>query len=331
MSETTQTGSQEAVSDEDRVIAMFGLDDDGENTADHGDDGEADQPEQGAAPEEDSDQPETEDDGDNPPDDVALIDPPVSLAKEFHEHWANVPPPLAKAIAELDNARTLEVRRSQTERAEAVRQAQQIAGEVAQERAYLQQHLLPALQEVNKRLQVDYSPEAMAELARTNPAQWAEKVAERDRLGAMQQAMQAEQQRTDALVIQGEMQRLAEAAPEIRDQKVGTKVLEDWAGTAMEHGFTQREMAEVKDHRVFLVLRDLHQTKQKLAEYEKARAAPVKNAVRNAPNRAPTNAGRPRPETGNQVVGRRQIMQAARSGDERSQIAAVEAMFGLKG
>ena len=143
--------------------------------------------------------------------------------------------------------------------------------------------------------------------------------------------MQAEQERTDKLVIQGELQRLAEAAPEIRDQKVGTKVLSDWATEAVAHGFTQREMAEVKDHRVFLVLRELHQTKQKLAEYETARAAPAKNAVRPALNRPPANAGRPRPDSGQQVVGRRQIMQAARSNDERAQIAAVEAMFGLKG
>ncbi len=328
MSETTQTGGQEAVSDEDRVIAMFGLDDDGENSAPPSDADDAEQPLEGAAPDEESDQPETEDGSDEAQ--PAPIDPPAFWTKEAKEHWESIPPSTQEYLVQREAERNAVVEQSQRESAEARRAAQQLAGEVAQERAYLQQHLLPALQEVNKRLQVDYSPEAMAELARTNPAQWAERVAERDRLGAMQQAMLAEQQRTDQLVIQGEMQRLAEAAPEIRDQKVGTKVLADWAGVALAHGFTQREMAEVKDHRVFLVLRELHQTKQKLAEYETAKTAPARNAVRPVVSR-PVNASRPRPETGNQVVGRRQIMQAARSGDERSQIAAVEAMFGLKG
>jgi hypothetical protein len=150
MSETNQTGSQEAVSDEDRVIAMFGLDDAGENTAESSDADDAEQPDEGAAPDDESDQPETEEGDDEAQ--TASIDPPTFWTKEAKEHWDAIPPSTQEYLVQREAERNSEVERSQRESAEARRAAQQLAGEVAQERAYLQQHLLPALQEVNKRL-----------------------------------------------------------------------------------------------------------------------------------------------------------------------------------
>jgi hypothetical protein len=326
MSETTQTDAQQGGSEEDRVLAMLGLDAEG-NASDR-DAEDAEQPEQGAAPEK-SDQPETKDAETEPPE-TAPIEPPQFWTKEAKEHWDAIPAETQKYLATREAERDAEVRRSQNTAAETRQQAERLAGEIAQERAYLTQHLVPAIQAVNQRLSVDYSPEGLAELARTNPAEWAAKVAERDNLIAMSQQLQAEQNRTDQIAIQGEMARLVAAVPEMADPAQGRKAMADWASLAVEKGFTQQEMAAVKDHRVFLVLRDLAQAKAELAALKSAKEAPARKAVQPVVTR-PVNATRPRPETGNRALSRDVIMKAARSSSNDAQVAVMEQMLGLKG
>lgn len=328
MSETTNTEGQEALSDEDRVVAMFGLDD-AQESAPQGDAGETEQAEQAAAPG-DPDQPETEDAGDGPQD-AATTEPPAFWSKEAKEHWAAIPPSTQAYLVHRESERDAEVKRAQTETVETRRAAQQLTTEIAQERAYLTQQLGPAIQEVTQRLNGEFSPAAMRELAIKDPAGWAVKHAERENMIAAHAAMQAEQQRTDALVLQGELARLEAIAPEFREQDKRQKLLSDWAAQAQPHGFTPQELAAVKDHRVFSVLRELASTKAELAAMKAAKELPARKAVQPVVGRPPLNANRARPETGSQQMGRRQILDAARSGDSARQIAAVEAMFGLKG
>ncbi len=327
MSETNQV--QQEISEEDRVIAMFGLDGaEEQDTQDQGDADAEEQAEQAASPDEESDQTETEDEGDEAR--PAPIDPPTFWAKEAKEQWDAIPPSIQGYLVQREAERSAEVERAQRDSAESRRQAQQLAGEIAQERVYLNQHLVPAIQEVTRRLTGDYSPESMAELARTNPAERAAKVAERDKMVAMHAALDAEQKRTDAMALQGELARLAEAAPELRSQD-GQKAMAEWASHAQHHGFTPQELAMVKDHRVFLVLRELDQTKRELAALKSAKEAPVKKAVQTVVSRQPTNANRPRQDSAPREMGRRQIMEAARSRDASAQEAAVAAMFNLRG
>ena len=325
MSETNQSGGQEAQPEEIRVLAMLGLENDDDQSESQGDEGEEDQPEQGAASEED--QPEKQNDSDEAQD--APIDPPEFWAKEAKEHWAEIPPSTREYIVQRESERNSVVEQSQRESAEARRQAHQLAGEMAQERAYLSQQLVPVLNEVGRRLQGDYSPETMADLARTNPAEYVAKLGERDKMMATHAALQAEHQRSEQLILQGELARLAEAAPEVREK--GTAPLAEWSKHAQQHGFTPQELGAVKDHRVFLVLRDLAQTKAELAALKAAKDAPARKAVQSVVTRAPVNASRARSEGNTQQWGRRQIMQAARSGDADAQAEAVAAMFGLKG
>lgn len=324
MSETNQTDSQQAGSDEDRILSMLGLD---EDTAPAGDSEDAEQPEQGAAPPE-GDQPETEDAQAEPPE-TAPIEPPQFWTKDAKANWDAIPAETKQYIVEREAERDAEVRRSQNAAADARKQAETFAQEVAQERAYLSQHLVPAIQEVSKRLQGDYSPTALAELARTNPAAYVEKVAERDRLMEMRDAMMQEETRTRQLAVQGEMARLVEKVPEWRDQAVARKAMLDMTNLAGEFGYTQQELGAVSDHRAFLVLKQLHDARAELATLKAAKEAPARKAVQPVVTRPPVNATRPRPDTGNRSMSRDQVMRAARSSNQDAQVEALTHILGL--
>lgn len=324
MSETNSTPApQEALSDEERVIAMFGLDED-DPLVSADEDGE--QPDEGAAS--DEDQPDTEEDGAEPQ--QAAVDPPAFWTKEAKEHWAQIPPETQSYLVGREAERDAATQRAQNEAADVRRQADALASEIAQERAYMSQQVAPALQAVTQRLMGDYSPERLAELARTNPAEWAAQVAERDRLAYTQQQLQAEETRTRQMAVMGEMERLKQAVPEWRDQATAAKGMTDMVSLAGEFSYSPQEISGVSDHRAFLVLKALHDTRAKLAAYEAAKDAPARKAVQQVVTR-PVNATRPRTETNTGQMSRQQIMAAARSGDSKAQEAAVAQLLGLRG
>lgn len=324
MSETIQTGGEAPVSEEDRMLAILGGDDNASLASDAEDE---EQPVEGAAPPE-GEQPETEDQEAEPPE-TAPIEPPQFWTKEAKAHWDAIPAETQAYLVSREAERDAEVRRSQNSAAEVRKQAETLAGQLAQERAYLTQQLAPAIQEVTKRLQGDYSPQKLAELARTNPAAYVEKLAEREEMLIAHQAMAEEHTRTQQLVAQGEMVRLLERVPEWREPTKGQEGMRSMVALASQYGFSHQEVAAVNDHRHFLVLKDLHDARAELAALKKASEAPVRKAVQPVVTRPAVNASRPRPETGNRAMSRQQIMSAARSGNADTQTAAMAQILGL--
>jgi hypothetical protein len=325
MSEIVETGAELPVSDEANVIAMLGLEDD-HDTASVSDAEDAAQPDEGEAPEESA---QPDDDAGAEPQETAPIDPPAFWTSEAKEHWQNIPPETQSYLVERERQRDTEVRRSQNDAATARQEAERVAAEIAQERVYLTQHLAPVLQELSRQLQDGYSTEAMAELARTNPAQWAEKVAERDRKMEMHQRLMAEHNRTQQIAVAGEMTRLAEKAPELRDPQKAAAFRDAVVSVAGEYGFAPQEVGAVTDHRALLVLRDLANARAELAALKAAKQAPAqKKAVQPVVSR-PASANRPRPDATQGALSRRDILNAARSGDQNRQIDAVTRMLGL--
>jgi hypothetical protein len=129
------------------------------------------------------------------------------------------------------------------------------------------------------------------------------------------------------------MMRLIEKVPEWRDQEKARSAMSAMVNLSGEFGYTQQEIGAVGDHRAFLVLKDLQdkraevaELKARLAQYEAAKQAPARKAVQPVVSR-PVNAVRPRPEMGNRSLSREQMMQAARSTDQATQVAALEQML----
>lgn len=100
-----------------------------------------------------------------------------------------------------------------------------------------------------------------------------------------QQAAQAHQQQTTAAqkqafdqYRQAELTRLVEAMPELKDRKIVEKFDGDMRDTAKHYGFTDKDYADVVDHRSLRVLADAAKWRtlqaQKPKAIEKAREAP---------------------------------------------------------
>ncbi len=264
---------------------------------------------EGAAPPE-GDQPEATEDEAEPPE-TASIEPPAFWSKDAKEHWAAIPVETQKYLSEREVQRDTEVRRVQNETAEARKQAEAIASVAAQERNYLAQHLLPAIQTITAKLQTDYSPETMADLAQKQPALWAQRMAEREQLQMQGQMMEQERQRQAAIVQQQEANMLVAKVPEWRDPKVFRAAGDQLRSIGAEFGFQNGELDSYLDHRGLLVLNEIAQLRAKLAATQSPASKKVAQPV--APR---TLVARQRTDGNGQFARSQENIRAiARSGD----------------
>lgn len=330
MSETNQPGAvAEEVPPELRILQILGIgDQDAEqNASPDSDAGEEDQAEQAAAPDE-GQREDAEDEGE--PENPA-IEPPTFWNKEAKEHWEAIPAETQAYIVERETQRDQATQRAQSESAEARRQTEQLAAQFAQDRAYLQQQLLPAIQMVTQSLQGDYSPQALADLSRTNPAEYVAKIGERDRLLSVHQTLQQEAAQTATIVTQGELNSFIAVVPEARDPAKGKEIMNAVVDAAGQFRISAQELSSLVSgpggHRALLVFKALHDAQTELASLKSAKQVPVRKAVTPVV-KPPVNAQRPRSGTDGREFSRADLMKVARSGDRQAQEEVLGRLFG---
>ena len=171
-------------------------------------------------------------------------------------------------------------RKKTAEAAEAKRLAAAERDQVRAEREHYANHLDVVLGSMQKQLIGDQ--QALAELARTDPAEWvAQNAAFQQRYADYQTALQerqslanrmsAEQEQQVAEWRKAEREKLQERLPEWRDKKVAETEQRLVAEFLLKEGYQSNELAELFDHRALVVAR-------KAALYDQMQAAKAKKS-----------------------------------------------------
>lgn len=258
------------------------------------------------APEEEEEQPEQADESGEPaqPDPEAEeegADEPQDEELEFELDGKAVK--LKKSqLPEVYRNQMLDAdyRRKTAEVAEAKRAAQEQAEQIRQERAQYANQLDVSLHLMHKQLIGDQ--EALAELARTDPAEWVARNAEfQQRINVYQaavqqrehltKAQQADEERGHQEWREAERKLLQEKLPEWKDQAKAAAEQKLIAESLMGIGYSAQELSELFDHRALLIAR-------KAALYDQLQAAKAKQA-KPEPRKALT-PGAPKPSTDTQ-------------------------------
>lgn len=169
-------------------------------------------------------------------------------------------------------------RRKTAEAAEAKRVAAAEREQVRVEREHYANHLDVVLGSLQKQLIGDQ--QALAELARTDPAEWvAQNAAFQQRYADYQAALQerqslanrmsAEQEQEIAEWRKAEREKLQEKLPEWRDKAKAEAEQRLVAEYLLKEGYESKELAELFDHRALIVAR-------KAALYDQMQAAKAK-------------------------------------------------------
>lgn len=188
-------------------------------------------------------------------------------------------------------------RRKTAEVAEARRAAQEQAEQIRAERSHYANQLDVSLSLMHKQLIGDQ--EALAELARTDPAEWVARNAEfQQRINVYQQAVQqreqlghaqqADEQREQQEWRAGERRLLQEKLPEWKDQAVASTEQKLIAQTLLDAGYSESDLSELFDHRALLIGRkaalwDQHQSQLQAAKAKQAKPEPRKSLTPGAP------------------------------------------------
>lgn len=204
------------------------------------------------------------------------IEPPRSWTKEDKEVFATLPRETQEKLATRDRARETEFRRSQNEAAEARKAIDAQRTQVEQARSQYEQ-ALPILLE---NLQAGYGNEFsdirtmddVQKLAVSDPIRYTQWDASQKRMAAVQQEVQASQQRQVAErnhhineYRTREAALFAEKAPEFADPVQSKKLMDAAVTTLRDVGFQDQELGElyrgekdisIHDHRFALLLRD---------------------------------------------------------------------------
>jgi hypothetical protein len=109
-----------------------------------------------------------------------------------------------------------------------------------------------------------------------------------------QRNQQAQARLTEHMQKQAEM--LVKAAPELKDKKAAQKFQSEFMEVAKSYGFDEREAANVYDHRLLVMVRDLARLRKlesgapEMIEQAKQRARGVRPGEATANARVPANA-----------------------------------------
>jgi hypothetical protein len=210
--------------------------------------------------------------GSEPP----IIEPPRSWTKEERERFYSLPRETQEYIANREQERDREIRRSQNEAAEARKTTTAERDRLEQARLYYESSLPTLLQSLQTAHGLDFSDlKSMAEirqLAVTNPPRYAQWDAQQRQIAAVQNELAVTQQLRASenaqrvmAFAQREGERLVEKVPEMADDGERTQMRTATASLLAELGFDSEEVKELvrgdralsfHDHRVQMLLRD---------------------------------------------------------------------------
>lgn len=176
-------------------------------------------------------------------------------------------------------------RRKTAEAAEAKREAQAERERIAAERTHYANHLDTVLNSLQTQLIGDQ--QALAELARTDQAQWViENAAFQQRYAAYQQAIhqrqdianrqKAEQDRAVQEWRRDEQAKLLDKLPEWKDQGKASAESKLIAEYLLGQGYTNEELSDLYEHRSLIVARDAALWRQHQAALKSAKDKQVK-------------------------------------------------------
>jgi hypothetical protein len=229
--------------------------------------------------------------GSEPP----IIEPPRSWTKEERERFYSLPRETQEYIANREQERDREIRRSQNEAAEARKTTTAERDRLEQARLYYESSLPTLLQSLQTAHGLDFSDlKSMAEirqLAVTSPTRYAQWDAQQRQIAAVQNELATAQQlrasengtRYSAFV-ERERERFAEAAPEMADDTERARMRDGAASVLTEIGFSDEELARlwsgdmalpIHDHRVLLLIRDAIRLRDAQESVRDVHARPV--------------------------------------------------------
>lgn len=223
----------------------------------------------------------------------ATVEPPASWSAEEKAAFSKLPPDLQATVArrESEQQATFTKRTQETAELRKAVEAEQQAVQ-AQRNAHitalqqLAQIVVPDL----KALEFLDGPEG-AQLAATQPGEWARLTAQRDALRGRFRAIQTEHQRAEAEraadsdkrmqgMLAEQRQKLVERVPEFADAAKATKLTADLGQHLQSaYGFSPQEIGQTVDHRLVMVGLDAmkwrqHEAALKTAETKRQNTPP---------------------------------------------------------
>lgn len=266
------------------------------------------------------------------------IEPPRSWTKEAKERWQSLPRETQEYLAQREQEREREFRRSQNEAADHRKaiEAERVAVEKAkQEYEARLPALMQALQDAQAGAYSDIKTmDDVTRLANEDPFRYLQWQAHQQKIQAVQYELQnAEKAKSEkhqsewAQHVQKENQLVAEKAPELADPTKAKELTAKAVDKLHDIGFSDQELADLSagkqklsiwDHRVQLLLLD----GLKYADIMKAKTAAVAKPV--PPVQKPGIARAPNAAAQEQVQALKSKLKT--SGDPRDAVAALAAM-----
>src|SRR5262245_2704510 len=178
-----------------------------------------------------------------------IIEPPRSWTKEEKERFYSLPRETQEYLANREQERDREIRRSQNEAAEARKTTTAERDRLEQARLYYESSLPTLLQSLQAAHGLDFSDlKSMAEirqLAVTNPTRYAQWDAQQRQiaavqkeLGLAQQLRASENSNRYSTFVERERERFVEAAPEMADDTERARLRDAAASVLTEIGFS---------------------------------------------------------------------------------------------
>jgi hypothetical protein len=213
-----------------------------------------------AAPRDDTDEP---DPAAKPP-----IEPPRSWDRERKERFAALPPDLQEYIAEREQSRETEIRRSQNETAESRKASESERQRLEKARSDYEQALPALLNTLQQTTQAEFADirswDDVAKLAREDPLRYSEWDAHQKRTQAVQAQMRQAQQRQmseaqERFSSYAEEQDAAilKRQPDLADPKTREKVQREAADYLVKDlGFAEEEIGRAWNGKATISIRD---------------------------------------------------------------------------
>jgi hypothetical protein len=211
-----------------------------------------------------------------PPAEQAPIEPPRSWTKEARERFASLPRETQEYLAEREQDRERELRRSQNEAAEQRKAMEAERQKAEQARTQYETALPNMLASLQQQQAVDFPDiKSIVDVERVAREDWPRYVlwdAQQKRIASAQQELASTAQRQDQErqirleeFIKREQDLFCEKVPEIADPAHKTKLEHSALGMLRELGFSDQELGELyrgradlslHDHRLQMLIRD---------------------------------------------------------------------------
>lgn len=223
------------------------------------------------------------------------IEPPRSWTKEAKERFAALPRDTQDYIAQREQERDREIRRTQNEVADQRKALDAEKNELSQTRQQYEQALPALLQTLQAQQAGEFGDiKSIADIERLAREDWPRYAlwdAQQKKIAAVQQEVKSSQDRQGAEQLQKwqdfaktEDQKFADKVPEFADKAKATKLADAALSVLKEHGFADQELANLwngqaamslRDHRVQLLILDGVRYREGQSKAQAARKAPI--------------------------------------------------------